>query len=237
MKKNLFRFLVASAAASTVLAAQAGELTLFTHSNFNGPAVTLRGDTPDLVPYNFNDRASSVVVRSGTWQLCEHAEFRGRCMVVERGEYPVLAGFNDMISSAREIGGRGDANGRDERDGRNDRYERNERNERYERNERNERAERRWGRDEERGHGHGREAIELFSQSGFSGARLGLHNEVRTLVDYDFNDQAGSIIVNEGRWELCEHADFGGRCIVLEPGRYEFLDNMNNRISSLRRIR
>ena len=105
------------------------------------------------------------------------------------------------------------------------------------RRERNERAERRGGRDEERGHGHGREAIELFSQSGFSGARLGLHNEVRTLVDYDFNDQAGSIIVNEGRWELCEHADFGGRCIVLEPGRYEFLDNMNNRISSLRRIR
>jgi len=158
-------------------------------------------------------------------------------MVVERGEYPVLAGFNDMISSAREIGGRADGHGRDERDGRNDRYERNERSERYERNERNERAERRWGRDEERGHGHGREAIELFSQSGFSGARLGLHNEVRTLVDYDFNDQAGSIIVNEGRWELCEHADFGGRCIVLEPGRYEFLDNMNNRISSLRRIR
>ncbi len=228
MKKFLFRFLVASATASTVLAAQAGELTLFTHSNFNGPALTLRGDAPDLVPANFNDRASSVVVRSGTWQLCEHAEFRGRCMVVERGEYPVLAGFNDMISSVREISGRGEGYGRDERDGRNDRYERHERNER---------GERRWGRDEERGHGHGREAIELFSQSGFSGARLGLHNEVRTLVDYDFNDQAGSIIVNEGRWELCEHADFGGRCIVLEAGRYEFLDNMNNRISSLRRIR
>lgn len=232
MKTSLLRILRAAfVLALPVAAAQAGEITLYTHSNFNGPALSLRGETPDLVPYNFNDRASSVVVRSGTWQLCEHADFRGRCMVVERGEYPVLAGFNDMISSAREIGGRGEWNGRDERNEHNDRWDRNERNDR------NERHGRRWERDDERGHGHGRDPIELFSQSAFNGARLGLRNDVRTLVDYDFNDQAGSIVVNEGRWELCEHADFGGRCIVLEAGRYEFLDNMNNRISSLRRIR
>jgi hypothetical protein len=112
-----------------------------THTNFNGPAITLRGETPDLVPYNFNDRASSVVVRSSTWQLCEHADFRGRCMVVERGEYPVLAGFNDMISSVREIGGRGDWN---ERNDHNDRWDRNDRNERGERHGR------RWERDDER---------------------------------------------------------------------------------------
>ncbi|MFC0169485.1 beta/gamma crystallin-related protein [Pseudoduganella danionis] len=232
MKISLLRFIRAAfVLALPVAMAQAGEITLYTHANFNGPAITLRGETPDLVPYNFNDRASSVVVRSGTWQLCEHADFRGRCMVVERGEYPVLAGFNDMISSVREIGGRGDWN---ERNDHNDRWDRNDRNDR---NERGERHGRRWERDDERGHGNGREPIELFSQSGFNGARLGIRNEVRTLVDYDFNDQAGSIIVNEGRWELCEHADFGGRCIVLEPGRYEYLDNMNNRISSLRRIR
>ena len=235
MKTSLLRILRAALVlVLPVAAAQAGEITLYTHSNFNGPALSLRGETPDLVPYNFNDRASSVVVRSGTWQLCEHADFRGRCMVVERGEYPVLAGFNDMISSAREIGGRGEWNGRDERNEHNERWDRNDR---YDRDERNERHGRRWERDDERGHGHGRAPIELFSQSAFNGARLGIRNEVRTLVDYDFNDQAGSIIVNEGRWELCEHADFGGRCIVLDPGRYEFLDNMNNRISSLRRIR
>jgi len=223
MKTTLLRFIRAALVLALPAAvAQAGEITLYTHSNFNGPALTLRGETPDLVPYNFNDRASSVVVRSGTWQLCEHADFRGRCMVVERGEYPVLAGFNDIISSVREIGGREE---------RNDRWDRNDRNDR------NEGHGRHWGRDEDRGRGNGREPIELFSQAGFNGARLGLHNEVRTLVDYDFNDQAGSIIVNEGRWELCEHADFGGRCIVLEPGRYEYLDNMNNRISSLRRLR
>lgn len=211
---RLIRAAVLLAAPLLAVAAHAGELTLFTHANFAGPPLTLRGSAPDLEPLGFNDRASSVIVRSGTWQLCEHAEFRGRCMVVERGEYPVLEGFNDMISSVREINGGG--GGRDDHD---------------------QRGGRRWDRDDDRGYGHRREPIVLFSKSGFGGAKLELHDAVRTLERYDFNDQAGSIIVNEGRWELCEHADFGGRCIVLEPGRYEYLDDMDNRISSLRRLR
>ncbi|MCU6498754.1 beta/gamma crystallin family protein [Rugamonas sp. A1-17] len=212
MKPFLHRLTCAALvlAAAAAASAHAGELTLFTDSNFRGPPLTLRGNVPDLEQLGFNDRASSVVVRSGTWQLCEHSEFRGRCMVVERGEYPVLDGFNDVISSVREIGGRDyrDDDRRGDRD-----------------------------RDSDRGYGHHREAIVLFSRSGFGGAKLGLRDAVRTLDQYDFNDQASSVIVNEGRWELCEHADYGGQCIVLEPGRYEYLDNMNNRISSLRRIR
>ncbi|MBV6320083.1 beta/gamma crystallin-related protein [Duganella violaceipulchra] len=203
-------------AATATAAAHAGELTLYTHSNFAGPPLTLRGTTPDLEPLGFNDRTSSVIVRSGTWQLCEHANFQGRCMMVERGEYPALEGFNDAISSVREVSGRDGRDERGERDGR------------------------RGERDDDRGYGYGhrREAIVLFSKSRFGGAKLELHNnEVRTLERYDFNDQAGSVIVNEGRWELCEHADFGGRCIVLDPGRYERLDDMNNQISSLRRVR
>jgi hypothetical protein len=206
--------------------AQAGEMTLYTHANFGGASVTLRGTTPDLVPLGFNDRTSSVVVRSGAWELCEHADFRGHCIVLERGEYPVLEGFNDQVSSAREVAGRG----RDYQDQRGDRDNRD--NRAYRDNDRDDR------RGYERGHGRHGEAIILFSHAGFSGAKVELRNDVvRTLVDYDFNDQAGSIIVNEGRWQLCEHADFGGRCIVLDPGRYEQLDNMNNRISSLRRLR
>ncbi|MQA20169.1 beta/gamma crystallin-related protein [Rugamonas rivuli] len=212
---RLTRAALLLAAPLLAFAAHAGELTLFTHSNFEGPPLTLRGSAPDLDQLDFNDRASSVIVRSGTWQLCEHSEYRGRCMTVERGEYPSLPGFNDVISSVREVGG----GGRDDRGGRWDRDDNR-------------------GGYDDRGYGQRREAIILFSKSRFHGARLELHNnEVRTLDRYDFNDQAGSVIVNEGRWELCEHADFGGRCIVLEPGRYEFLDDMNNRISSLRRIR
>ncbi len=213
--------------AATAVAADASELTLFTDSNFSGPPLTLRGSTADLAPLGFNDRTSSLIVRSGTWQLCEHANYRGRCMTFERGEYRALDGFNDAVSSVREVsgGGRDGRDGRDERDGRDGR---------------DERGGRRGDRDDDRGYGYGhrREAIVLFSKSRFGGAKLAPHNnEVRTLERYDFNDQAGSVIVNVGRWELCEHADFGGRCIVLEPGRYERLDDMNNQISSLRRVR
>ncbi|MBV7536095.1 beta/gamma crystallin family protein [Duganella sp. sic0402] len=202
---------------ATLLAASvhAGEVTLYTDDNFGGRSVTVRGATPDLVQQGFNDRASSVIVRSGTWELCEHAGFQGHCITLQRGEYRKLEGFNDVISSAREVGDRG---GRDDRG-----------------------PGWRGDRDDRGGGGGGgygrREPIVLFAQANFGGRRAELPGDVRKLDDYDFNDRAGSVIVNEGRWELCEHANFGGRCIVLNPGRYEYLDDMNNRISSVRRLR
>lgn len=195
-----------TAAALLAGAAHAGELTLYTDSEFRGPSISLRDATPDLVRQGFNDRTSSVVVRSGTWELCEHAGFQGHCIKLDRGEYRVLEGFNDKVSSVREVDGRGDHGGRP-------------------------------GRGDHDGRPGRGEDIVLFAQASFGGRRAELHNDVRTLEDYDFNDRAGSVIVNEGRWELCEHAEFRGRCIVLKPGRYEFLDDMNNRISSVRRLR
>jgi hypothetical protein len=218
MKKILTRLMTIAALLSG--AAHAGELTLYTDSEFRGQAITLRDATPDLVRQGFNDRTSSVVVRSGAWELCEHAGFQGRCIVLDRGEYRVLEGFNDKVSSVREVNGRD----RDDRGGRGERGEHGDRGGRGEHGG--------WG-----GRGDRDEAIVLFAQAGFGGRRAELHNDVRTLEDYDFNDRAGSVIINEGNWELCEHADFRGQCIVLRPGRYEFLNDMNNRISSLRRVR
>jgi hypothetical protein len=218
MKKFLTRLM--TIAALLAGAAHAGELTLYTDSEFRGPSITLRDATPDLVRQGFNDRTSSVVVRSGTWQLCEHAGFQGHCIVLDRGEYRVLEGFNDKVSSAREVNGRD----RDDRGGRGEHGDRGDRGDRGEHGG--------WG-----GRGDRAEPIVLFAQAGFGGRRAELHSDVRTLDDYDFNDRAGSVIINEGNWELCEHADFRGQCIVLRPGRYEFLNDMNNRISSLRRVR
>lgn len=96
--------LAAAAWLAGAAAAQAGELTLFSNENFNGREVTLRDVTPDLVDLGFNDRASSMIVRSGRWEICVDSEFRGNCAVYERGEYRNLARFNDRISSAREVG-------------------------------------------------------------------------------------------------------------------------------------
>lgn len=216
MKTMLSRLLTTTLLLAGV--AHAGEITLYTDDNFGGRSVTVRGATPDLVPQGFNDRTSSVIVRSGTWELCQHAGFQGQCITLQRGEYRQLKGFNDQVSSVREVGGRdrddrgpGWGGDRDGRDGRDD-------------------------RDGRGGYGR-REPIVLFAQANFGGRRAELPGDVRKLDDYDFNDRAGSVIVNEGRWELCEHANFGGRCIVLNPGRYDQLDDMNNRISSVRRLR
>ncbi|MEO7058018.1 MAG: beta/gamma crystallin-related protein [Caldimonas sp.] len=93
-------------------AASAAEITLYEHANFAGSQLTLRGYTSDIARTGFNDRASSIVVASGRWELCTEAEFKGTCAVFTRGEYPVIdSRLNDRISSARETGSYGDRRG------------------------------------------------------------------------------------------------------------------------------
>ena len=205
------RLLAAAAVLATFThAAFAGELTLFSDSNFRGQRVTIDRDAASLGDFNFNDRASSFVIRSGTWLLCEHANFGGRCEEFGPGEYRELRGFNDAVSSARQIdrGGRG-----------------------------------RWkdhDRDDDRGGWRGDRGgpdVVMFASPRFEGQQVELSQDVRALSDVGFNDRATSLIIREGRWEFCEHADFRGECVVLGPGRYDMLDRMNNRISSMRRVR
>src|SRR5262249_671709 len=59
----------------------------------------------DLDRTDFNDRASSLVVQSGDWLVCEDAHFQGRCVTLHPGEYPSLdrMGLNHRISSIRPL--------------------------------------------------------------------------------------------------------------------------------------
>lgn len=220
------RLLAAAAVLATFAqAAFAGEITLFADNDFRGARVTINRDAYDLNDIGFNDRTSSVIVRSGVWQLCEHKDFGGYCAEFGPGEYRELPRFNDSISSAREIsrGGRG--------------YDRDDR-----RGGPGWRGEREGWRDERRGdwrddRGPRGDAVQLFSGQGFEGANVSVSGDFRSLNDVGFNDRASSIVIYEGRWEFCEHGDFRGQCIVLGPGRYPFLEGMNNRISSMRRVR
>jgi hypothetical protein len=220
------RLLAAAAVLATLThAAVAGELTLFADSDFRGARVTLQGDARDLRRVNFNDRVSSLIVRSGVWELCGDSDFRGRCAQFGPGEYRALPDFNDAVSSVREVT-RGGPPGRwqDDRDGRREEW-------REEREERREERREAW-RDERRG-----PAVELFSGPRFEGAAVPVSGDVRSMNDIGFNDRAVSLIIREGRWEFCEHGDFRGQCVVYGPGRYPFLEGMNNRISSMRRVR
>lgn len=218
------RLLAAAAVLATFThAACAGELTLFADSNFRGNRVTIDREAPNLSDFGFNDRASSIVIRSGTWVLCEHANFGGRCAEFGPGEYREVPGFNDAISSARQIDRGGPGRWRD-RD-----YDRD-----------HDRAGGPGGPGRPggwRGGDRGGPDVVMFTGPRFQGQQAELSRDARTLSDVGFNDRAGSIVIREGRWEFCEHADFRGECIVLGPGRYDVLDRMNNRISSMRRVR
>jgi hypothetical protein len=97
--------IAAALLASAGFAAQAAEMTLYETPGFGGRQLTLRGTMPDINSYGFNDRASSVSVRSGAWEVCTDADFRGYCATLMPGEYRALdPRFNNRISSAREVG-------------------------------------------------------------------------------------------------------------------------------------
>ena len=201
--------IVPRALALAALVAAAGQasaaITLFGHENFHGARVTLDRPAPDFRDFDFNDRASSVIVDGEPWEVCQDVGFRSRCAILVPGSYPDLAavGLGDLLSSARPA--RVDPpppppppvapppNG----------------------------------------------DIVFFEHPGFHGRDLNVADRQIENFEYvGFNDRASSVIVFEGRWEVCEHANFYGHCAILRPGRYPDLRamGMDDRISSVRRI-
>ncbi len=86
-------------------AAGGSAIELFEHDNFQGRRFAAGEDTPNLAPLGFNDQVSSINVPSGQWQLCEDADYRGRCITLGPGRHASLNafGFNDRVSSLRRV--------------------------------------------------------------------------------------------------------------------------------------
>jgi uncharacterized protein YcfJ len=80
--------------------------------------------------------------------------------------------------------------------------------------------------------------ISFYENEGFSGRSFTTQKPVQDFTRFGFNDRASSVIVTNERWEVCDDARFGGRCMVLRPGRYPSLQAMglNDRISSVRAV-
>ncbi len=96
--------LLAGAAFATHAAA---EVTFYEHDGFKGRSFNTEQQVPNFKRVGFNDRASSVVVDRDWWQVCEDAEYAGRCVVLRPGQYPSLTamGLNDRVSSVRIMSG------------------------------------------------------------------------------------------------------------------------------------
>ena len=78
-------------------------LEFFSEPEFAGTRLAVDSDMRDFDRSGFNDRAASVVVRSGTWELCTEPRFGGSCAVYRPGSYPRMGGMTRQISSVRRI--------------------------------------------------------------------------------------------------------------------------------------
>jgi uncharacterized protein YcfJ len=192
--------------AATVLCAGAAsaEVTFYEHENFSGRSFTARDPVPNFNSLGFNDRASSATVTGHAWEVCDDANFGGRCVILRPGNYPSLRemGLNNSLSSAREA----------------------DRNARY--------------NDEKYGPAPMPGQVTFYQGDYFRGPSFNAQGDVPNFHRYGFNDVASSAVVLGSSWEVCSHADYGGRCVVLQPGRYPNLGAMGleDRITSVRAV-
>jgi len=201
MKRALIVLLLLLAAPASF----AAEMILFEHDNFQGRSMTLRGSVPDLGNSGFNDITSSIIVRSGTWRVCEHAHYGGRCITLSPGQYRSMNrfGMNDIISSVRDMGqGYRETRPVPEYPETRPVPPRGE-----------------FGR------------AELFEGGNFTGRNFVLEGSVRDLGDTGFNAGAASLRVYSGTFQFCSEVDFRGTCRTFGPGEYRNLPGMGRVVS------
>ena len=197
-----------------------GAAILYAHPDFTGRSIRVTGAIPRLADYRFNDRASSIRVTGGAWEVCVDANYRGRCEVIEYREGRLNeVRLNDKITSIRPV-----AYGRGGRYDRSDRYTRRDRG--YDRD---------WGRDGRYARRSYNAPVVLYRDAHFRGRALPLEGAVPHLNQLRFNDSASSIEIRGGAWEVCTHPNFRGRCEIIsgstdELGRYR----LNDKITSIR---
>ena len=98
------RYLLAALAAVIAFPA-AAQITLYSREEFDGRSISFDTGERHLSRENFNDRASSAIVRGGRYEVCEDDDWGGRCVVLRPGQYPSLAamGMGRSISSVRPV--------------------------------------------------------------------------------------------------------------------------------------
>lgn len=80
--------------------------------------------------------------------------------------------------------------------------------------------------------------VTFYEYEDFEGRSFTTARQIGNFERYGFNDRASSVEVQRDRWEVCDDVRFGGRCVILRPGRYPSLAAMglNNRVSSVRAV-
>lgn len=100
-----FKFTLAVAALALTAQAAQADVSFYDREGLRGRVFNTGREVRDFTRAGFNDRASSVIVERGQWEVCDDANFRGQCMVLRKGTYESLSamGMNDRISSVRPV--------------------------------------------------------------------------------------------------------------------------------------
>ena len=113
VRSDMRRLTLAAGAALCALtgaiagSAAAGELLLFDKPGFRGDRMVVTRDVRNLSDLRrWNDRARSLVVESGAWEVCRDSRYRGTCVTLRPCEQIAdlrEVGMRDAISSVREV--------------------------------------------------------------------------------------------------------------------------------------
>jgi hypothetical protein len=214
MMKRTIRYGLVAAAALAAGVANA-QISLYLQPGFAGERLTLNDSHHNLDGSAFYDSVSSIVVQSGRWEACSQPNFTGDCQVFGPGRYPTLdRRMNHRIESVRaldKVAVIDEPRYAPEYRVAPDRYAVRP--------------------------DYGRPSAELFAAPNFRGPSQGLDRNAWNLDRYNFADRASSVIIREGRWELCSDRGFEGDCRVFGPGEYRRLGpRLDERVSSVRRV-
>ena len=101
---------LAGVALALAVTAASAQVTFYSQEGFRGTTFTTDRQIDNLDRHGFNDRAASVVVTRGRWEVCTDEGFGGECRVLQKGSYDSLygVGLGNNISSVRPMNGRRD---------------------------------------------------------------------------------------------------------------------------------
>lgn len=157
----------------------------------------------------FNDRAASLVVESGVWELCTSESYGGECRRYPPGRYADLGyGMSSQVSSARLVRSVEDAP-----------------------------AVLAYGPPPPPPTQPAR--IVLYEDLRLAGRSVAIAANVVDAERLGLGeDGASSAYVESGTWQACSRPGFGGHCVQLAPGRYDNLADIGLRrgLGSLRAI-
>ena len=78
----------------------AAEIVLYASKDYLGPAHAVDRQRADLRVESLQAEATSAVIASGQWELCEDPQFLGPCVTLGPGKYPSLGDFGLKYGAA-----------------------------------------------------------------------------------------------------------------------------------------